>query len=151
MAKSSKKIKTSKAEISSKDICKKCYQPKFIKFNFTFLHKKSYKKLNPNELAEVYSRIISVSQFPTITLINMGKREGFETISKKQIKLKKASKPYEKDNDHLFNFGHRKIKGKCMVLRIDTNGISRFIGELINSVYYIYYIDFEGKAYDHGS
>lgn len=60
-----------------------------------------------------------------------------------------AEKPKEKSSDIIFEEGHRKLSDKCCVLRLNDITTTRFIGEIIKNVFYVFCIDFTGKAYKH--
>lgn len=127
--------------------CSSCFAPQFIKFNFTFLNPKCI-PADVSKKAEVLDRIIYLSNFTVVQLCNMSKTSGFETIPRDQIK-EFAGKPYEKDNDHRFEEGHRKLSEKCYIIRLNNSSTTRFIGELIKNIFYVFCIDFTGKAYKH--
>ncbi len=145
-----KKIKQSTNKIL-KDIkvCINCYTPQYLKFNFTFLDTKCL-PIQKNQKADIFDRIIYASQFTYNTLVVMGKYKGFELVPKNQIK-DFAKKPSERGTDVIFEEGHRKLSDKCCILRLDDTSTTRFIGEVIKNIFYVFCIDFTGKAYDHGS
>lgn len=75
------------------------------------------------------------------------KHVGIEFVPKKSIKIKKEIAA-------TFQAGtsHRKESDKYAIFRLYPNNNpkpSRIIGEIINKVFYIFYIDIDGKLYKH--
>lgn len=131
------KIKTRK-KISKEEINK--FNPTHIKFNFSFI---SYcEDFTDEHKCKLLDRIMELSKEPYLIIANRDKKIGFEIVNldiKKEIKKE-------------FYQGNRTFNGKYTVIRLYPNNNpkpSRIIGTLINQIFYIFFIDIDGKLYKH--
>ncbi len=138
MNKSKKKIKNNKIKVEK--TCTNCFQPKYFKFNFSFIN---YEEgLDDKDKIQLYERLKQISSEPYIIVSNWNKKIGFENVN---VDIKKEI------NSNFFD-GHRYFDGKYTILRLYPNNNptdGRIIGKLINKVFYIFFIDAKGKLYKH--
>lgn len=134
----SKGIKNKNQKIEK--ICTNCFQPTFVKFNFSFI---SYEdNMNDKEKAQLYDRIREISQVPYLIVSSWDRTKGFET---ERLNISKQIDPS-------FFDGNREFDGKYTVFRLYKNNDptpGRIIGKMINKVFYIFFIDVKGKLYKH--
>lgn len=138
MSRNDKRIK--KKEMKLGKLCTNCFQPQYLKFNFSFI---SYDKgINNKDKVQLYDRIIEISSEPYLIVSNWERNIGFENV-----KL-----DISKKIDSNFFDGHRQFDGKYTIIRLYTNNNpapGRIIGKMINKIFYIFFIDTKGELYDH--
>lgn len=133
-----KKIKKSEGKIVKP--CTNCFQPQYIKFNFSFI---TYEDdLSDKDKIQIYNRLKELSSEPYLIVSSWDRKKGFENVKvniKKQIKSE-------------FYGGHRNFDGNYTIIRLYPNNNptpGRIIGKMINKIFYIFFIDSKGKLYSH--
>ena len=133
-----KKIKKNDKPIIK--LCSNCFQPQYIKFNFSFI---TYgEKIEDKEKVQIYNRIKELSSEPYLIVSSWDKKRGFENV---KVEIKKQIKPE-------FFGGHRYFDGNYTIIRLYPNNNptpGRIIGKMINKIFYIFYIDVKGELYNH--
>lgn len=138
---SSKKIKS--RPLISDSLCKNCFSPTHLKFNFSFI---SY----DDNFIEIYQlqflkRIKELSSVPYLEVASWDKKKGIE-IEKVDIKKQIPSAFFDGNT-------HRNFDGKKYAIfrlyKNDSPILGRIIGCLIKNIFYVFYIDIGGKLYSH--
>lgn len=134
----SRKIKQNNPKVQK--VCTNCFNPKFIKFNFSFL--KYDDELETKDIIQLYERLKKISKEPYLIVSSWDKKIGFENENlniAKEIPIG-------------FEDGNRRFDGKYTVIRLYPNNNptpGRIIGKMINCIFYIFYIDAKGNLYKH--
>ena len=134
----SKKIKKNNNKITT--VCNNCFQPQYIKFNFSFINYEE--NIEDRDNIQIYNRIKELSSEPYLIVSSWDKKKGFENI---KLDIKKQIKPE-------FYGGHRYFDGKYTIIRIYPNNNptkGRIIGKMINKIFYIFFVDVKGNLYEH--
>lgn len=150
---SSKTIKKNKKKLVSNTndsflICTRCNPKKFLKFNFSFVSEIG--KASDQDAAKLLKRLIFLSSEEYQTMI-------FRYQGNKQAFIEKI--PLNLIRNHIPN-DFRKIyppetNEKYDVFRVYPAGSPegtanpRIIGMIKNTIFYIFYIDWNGKMYHH--
>lgn len=129
--------------------CILCNPKKYLKFSFSFI---SYESSSPKEqdLIKMWERMRFLSQDTYTNMIftyRGDKQRWFETIGLNQIKKSVPSKfreifPSETNEEY-------------SVLRVYPSGVPngsanpRIIGMIKHSIFYIFFLDWDGKLYKH--
>lgn len=124
--------------------CSNCFNPTYLKFNFSFINYEE--NLKDEYKIQLFKRIRELSNVPYLEVASWGKNIGIE-IEKIDIK-KEIDNRFFEGNTHR-NF----VDKKYAIFRLYTNDnpiLARVIGRLINQVFYIFFIDIGGKLYSHG-
>lgn len=133
-----KKIKKKNNKITT--LCTNCFQPQYMKFNFSFI---TYEEdIEDSDKIQIYNRIKELSSEPYLIVSSWDKKKGFENI---KVDIKKQIKPE-------FYGGHRYFDGKYTIIRIYPNNNpkkGRLIGKMINKIFYIFFVDVKGNLYAH--
>lgn len=135
---SSKKIKKYDNKIIKP--CTNCFQPQYLKFNFSFINYEE--KLEDKDKIQIYNRLKELSSEPYLIVSSWDKKRGFENI---KVDINKKIKPE-------FYGGHRYFDGNYTIIRLYPNNNptpGRIIGKMINKIFYIFYIDAKGELYNH--
>lgn len=136
---------------SKKIICTHCNPKKYLKFNFSFI---AYESDCPNENDKIklYERIKYCCSEPYFSLQikhSGDKKAFFETVDVKKISIKKQIPPAFRE------FFPVETNEKYDILRVYSSGTPngtanpRLIGMIKNTVFYVFFIDWEGKIYSH--
>lgn len=120
---------------------KKIFVPTHLKFNFSFI---SYdKNITKTIKSDLYDRIQELSAEPYLVVANYDKKIGFEFENLK-ITKKLPQKIYDNET--------RKIDEKYAIFRLYPNNnpsVVRIIGKFVDKIFYIIFIDVNGKLYKH--
>lgn len=135
-------MKTKEKNKIKVNVCTKCYDPIYLKFNFSYI---VYDEgVNKNHIYKLWERMRELSREKYTVILNRPKEVGFEYES---IEISKDipcgfSERFPSDSA---------IK-KFHIMRLYTNNNplpSRIIGKIIRNVFYIFYIDINGDLYKH--
>ena len=121
--------------------CSQCYNPTHLKFNFSFI---SYQdNFTDEHKAKLVDRLFQISNEPYLVVAGWGKEKGFEHV---KLDIRKQIDP------RYFESPNRTFDGKYSVIRLYTNNNpkpSRIIGRMENKIFYVFFIDVDGKLYSH--
>ncbi len=134
----SKQIRSKNRKINK--VCTNCFQPVFIKFNFSFITYED--NLTDREKAQLYDRIREISSVPYLIVSTWDKTKGFEM---EKLNITKQIHPD-------FFDGNRTFDGKYTIFRLYKNNYptpGRIIGKMINKIFYVFFIDVKGNLYKH--
>lgn len=135
------KLSCKKKDIQKNKLCNNCYNPIYLKFNFSFIQDK-LENIPPMHYKFILKRLFELSQEAYNTIASWDKKRGFEL---EKIYL-------SKNLPEKFSKSNIKYDDKWCVIRIYPNNNplpSRIIGKLVNKIFYIMFIDIEGKLYNH--
>ena len=102
----SKQIRSKNRKINK--VCTNCFQPVFIKFNFSFITYED--NLTDREKAQLYDRIREISSVPYLIVSTWDKTKGFEM---EKLNITKQIHPD-------FFDGNRTFDGKYTIFRFKT-------------------------------
>ena len=126
------------------------YNPIYLKFNFSYMHQDCF-EITAQQSANLTQTILGLSNRPWLQIMSEGKATGFESIPLKSFSKIKMTEPVGIDSDYKFEIFDRKLSNKRDVFRIKNTQTGRMIGKIYRTTFYVFYLDFEGKAYNHGS
>lgn len=106
--------------------------------------------LNEEQSTCLVKTIFNLSNRPYLQIANERKATGFETIPLKDFNKKNMGIPRAVDSNAVFESDDRKLSNKRDIFRIQDTKTGRMIGRIYRNIFYVFYLDFEGKAYDHG-
>ena len=121
--------------------CNNCFSPTHIIFNFSFVN--YMENFDKNHKAQLVDRIFELSQEPYLVVAQWPKDKGFENIS---LNIRKSIDP------SFFESENRTFDGKYTIIRLYPNNNplpSRIIGKMLNKIFYVFFIDIDGKLYKH--
>lgn len=124
------------------------YSPVYLKFNFSYMNKVC-RELSPQDAVNLSETLFRLSNRPWLQIMSERKSTGFETIPLTSFSNENYAMPTVELADHQFESGDRKLSNKRDIFRIRNAGTGRIIGRLYRNIFYVFYIDFDGKAYDH--
>lgn len=136
---------------SAKDFkpCSLCNPKKYIKFNFSFISYES-KNVNNNDIIKFYERMreLSLETFDMMIFkFGRDKSKWFETLPLNTIRKDIPEKFKEIFPSNTYTMYY--------VMRVYPSGIPngsanpRIIGMLKDTIFYIFYLDWDGKLYKH--
>ena len=136
---------------TQKIACTKCNPKMYLKFNFSFIefdNKQFYK----DEITELFSKIKYLSSEPYRALIlkHQGDKNIFiEEINWNELSWKNKRNPPEKFR----KFFPYEPNEKVAIFRVKSNRHKkiRIIGMIKHTIFYVFYLDWNGELYDHGS
>lgn len=136
---------------SPKIICSHCNPKIYLKFNFSFIEVDN-EEFYDEEITELFSRIRFFSSEPYRSLIfqYQGDKKTFiEEVNWDQLKWKNKRKPPEKFREHFPYEPNEKVA----IFRVKSQYHKkiRVMGMIKNTVFYVFYLDWNGELYDHGS
>lgn len=138
-----------KGKINLKEETVKQHVPIYLKFNFSYMNSNCF-ILNEEQSIRLVKTIFYLSNRPYLQIANERKATGFETIPLKDFDKKNMGMPREVDSSAVFESDDRKLSHKRDIFRIQETKTGRMIGRIYRNIFYVFYLDFEGKAYDHG-
>ena len=126
-------------------ICTNCFNPIYLKFNFSYLvydenFKEEYK-------LQFLQRIMELSDVPYTIILNRPKNISFEFEDKDKLNIKKQI-----PNKFNERFEEKQYNNKLAIMRLYTNNnpiVGRIIGVIIKNIFYIFFIDIGGNLYEH--
>lgn len=130
--------------------CILCNPKKYLKFSFAFINYESYNPKN-QDIVKLYERIRWLSQEPYEEMIykfGKDKDKFFEKIPIKQIKKQvplEFRKYFPTETNEVY---HIMRVYPCGAEKGTAN--PRIIGMIKHTIFYIFFLDWEGKLYDHG-
>jgi len=144
------KYKGEKGKISLKEEKEKQHSPVYLKFNFSYMNSICY-ELDETQSVCLVKTIFNLSNRPYLQIANERKATGFESIPLRSFDKKNMGAPTENDSSAKFESEDRKLSDKRDIFRIKDTQTGRMIGKIYRHVFYVFYLDFDGKAYNHGS
>lgn len=145
--------KKDKIKINSpiKKICTSCNPKKFLKFNFSFL--KEYGQPRQEDILKLFERLqfLSSEMYNVMVFKYQGDKKNFiEDIPVNKIDIKKEIPSEFRDSYPA------KTNEKYSIFRVypagkpKSSANPRIIGMIKNTIFYIFYIDWDGDLYSHG-
>lgn len=137
----SSKIKKSKLQKT----CNNCYSPQYLKFNFSYLDELD--DINSEYKLQLLDRIVFLSSSNYINILQYDKKKGIEFEDIDKIQLRKQIPAKFKERFHM-----GKYNNKIAIVRLYPNNnpiMGRIIGVVINNIFYIMFVDINGKLYNH--
>lgn len=128
--------------------CTNCNPKKYLKFNFSFVSFDS-KKYETNDIASLFERMKFLSSEPFAWMMSQyqsDKKQFFEIVSVKDLGIKKE---IPKKFREVFP---QETNEKFAIFRVYPNNNpknARIIGMLKNTIFYIFYLDWNGELYKH--
>lgn len=132
-------------------ICTSCNPKKFLKFNFSFL--KEYGKSKQEDVIQLFERfqLLSSDMYSVMIYKYQGNKKSFiEDIPVNKLDIKKE---IPKDFRDIYP---AETNEKYSIFRVYPSGKPsgtanpRVIGMIKNTIFYIFYIDWDGSLYKHG-
>lgn len=126
-------------------ICTKCFDPKYIKFNFSYI--KYDRNFTDEHKAQLVKRMIVLSKETYIVVSQWPKNIGFEIEDKNKLGISLETPPA-----FLERFPIERFNNKYGIIRLYPNNNpvnARLIGVFVNKIFYIFYIDINGELYNH--
>ena len=144
------KYKGSKSKLNVKEEVENVYNPVYLKFNFSYMNQGCY-ELTEEQSASFTQTLFNLSNRPWLQIMSERKATGFESIPITSFLKPKMAEPIAMDSTHKFEVCDRKLSNKRDIFRIKNTATGRMIGKIYRNIFYVFYLDFEGKAYNHGS
>lgn len=152
MGKTSKKSKEINLKSEQQKLfCTKCNPQVYLTFNFTYIdydnQNYEYKDIN-----EMFERMKYFSKEPYRTLIfkHQGDKKTFiEEIPWDELKWKNSKKPPVKFRDQFPYEPNEKVA--IFRVKSEKHPKIRIMGMIKKTIFYIFFLDWDGELYDHGS
>lgn len=125
--------------------CTNCFQPKYIKFNLTYL--KVDASIEDKYKSKLFDRMVELSKDSYLVVMNRGKNLSFELIERNKLDYKKQI-PAEFTE----RFDSKTYNNKLAIMRLYPNNnpiVARVIGIIVKQIFYVFDFDIGGKEYSH--
>lgn len=138
--------KFDKQDVNEVKICSNCNPKRYLKFNFSFI---SFEKgsFDSNDVSKLFGKMRALSSRPYASMIfdYQGDKKSFiENIPISQIRKQVPS-----EFRRIFP---AETNEKYSVFRVYNAGgprNSRIIGMIKNTIFYVFFLDWDGKLYEH--
>lgn len=140
------KSKTTPKDINEIKICSSCNPKRYLKFNFSFINYESG-SFDANDVAKLFEKIRFLSSEPYASMIF--KYQGDKMRFIENLPLSQIRKQVPHEFREIFPV---ETNEKYSVFRVYNAGgprNSRVIGMIKNTIFYIFFLDWDGKLYDH--